>query len=195
MVSRIVIAASFVVMASVAGCAPSPPTAPPASGGACARGRTFIVVRHAEKAPPPEAAPDDPPLSERGRARAQAVATMFEHAGITRLVASRYRRTQETLAPLAERLHLPVDVQEQSKQPPPPLDELVRGLRASPDGAVVMVASHSNVLPRLVRELSGGAALRDVRGDSLADDDYSRAYVITEPCAGAPQVLELSSGS
>jgi len=193
MVSFIRTAASLLVMASVAGCSPGAPPAVPARGQVCARGSTFIVVRHAEKAPPPEGAPDDPPLSEKGRARAEGVATMFEHAGITRLVASRYRPTQETLAPLVERLHLTVDVRPMIKADQ--TDELVRELRASPDGAVVMVASHSNVLPRLVRQLGGGAPLRGVSGDSLADDDYGRAYVITEPCAGPPQVLELSSGS
>jgi phosphohistidine phosphatase SixA len=185
----LVLVLAFVLV--LVGCAPPPAVAtahPPTS--ACTRGRTFILVRHAEKASPPEAHPDDPPLSEKGRARAEALAMTFEHAGITRLVATHYRRTQETLAPLGQRLGLGIETRS-SKEP----DELVRELRASPDGSVVMVASHSNVLPRLVRELGSVPSLRGVSGDSLADSDYGRVYIIAAGCTGAPQVLELSSGN
>jgi broad specificity phosphatase PhoE len=151
------------------------------------RGRTFIVFRHAEKAT--EISADDPPLTAQGKERARRLATMLGHAGVTRLVASSYRRTQETLAPLAEESGRSVEIR-------PMIDhvaELVADLRASPDGSVVAVASHSNVLPRVVRELGGLTALRGVTGDSLPDPDYGRVYVITLPCGTAASVLELSS--
>ncbi len=156
------------------------PNDPPAEH--CVRGRTFVVVRHAEKA----SSDKDPPLSERGRARATVLATMLGPAGVTRLVATQYRRTQETLAPLAERTALPVEVRDASATA-----ALVDELRAAPDGAVVVIATHSNVLPFVVKQLSG-KQLRGVSGDALADDDYGRVAVVVDACgARAPSLLEL----
>jgi phosphohistidine phosphatase SixA len=164
------------------GCGAPPPQEPP--GRSCSSGKAVIVVRHAEKA----STEKDAPLSERGQARARTLASMLGNARVTRLVATQYQRTQQTLAPLAARLALPVELR--SADDP---GALVSELRAGPDGSVTVVASHSNVVPRLVRDL-GGAKLRGVAGDSLPDDDYARVFVITMPCPPAPPVvLELSS--
>jgi broad specificity phosphatase PhoE len=118
---------------------------------------------------------------------------MLANAGVTRLVASQYRRTHETLAPLAERLSLPIDVKRADAT-----SELVAELRSAPPGAVVVVATHSDVLPRIVREL-GGPKLKGVEGDALADDDFARVVVLTFACtptreSPSPFTMELSSG-
>ncbi|HVJ89680.1 MAG TPA: histidine phosphatase family protein [Labilithrix sp.] len=155
----------------------------PASN-ACRSGRTFVVVRHAEKA----SAEKDPALSERGRTRANALATLLGHAGVTQLLATQYRRTQETLAPLAAKSALHVEVRQADKT----LD-LVAELRNSPDGSFIVVATHSNVLPLIVEELSG-VTLRGVEDHALPEDDFARVIVMTEPCgATRPSVVELSS--
>jgi phosphohistidine phosphatase SixA len=185
-----VLGCAFAILACGGPPAPGPqPVLQSGTPGNCKHGRAFVILRHAEKA----SADKDPSLSDRGRARARAVATMFAHAGVTRLVASSFKRTQETLAPLAEQLSLPVEVRPADK-----VAELAAELRSSPDGAVVVVASHSNVVPRLTRELGGGVKLRGVEGDALSDDDYARVYVITASCLdgreAAPYVMELSSG-
>jgi len=183
----------------VSACASSSPPPAPANPStstsssvreACQRGRAFIVVRHAEKA----TSDKDTPLSERGRARARTLASMLANAGVTRLYATQYKRTQETLAPLSERLSVPVEVRPADKTA-----DLVAELTKAPDGSVIVVATHSNVLPSIVRELGHGAKLRGVQGDSLADDDYSRVVVITSRCSAqgenpTPFVLEFSSG-
>jgi phosphohistidine phosphatase SixA len=170
-----------------AGCCPAArPVAPPS----CTRGRAFVVVRHAEK----ESNDKDTPLSEAGRARAKVIASMLANANVTRLVASQYKRTRETLAPLAERTSLHVEVRPADKT-----NDLITELRAAPDGAVVVIATHSNVVPLIVRELGGGGAaqpkLRGVDGsDALPDDDFARVYVIAQPCgASSTYVMELSS--
>jgi broad specificity phosphatase PhoE len=147
-------------------------------------------VRHAEKA----SADKDTPLSERGRARARTLASMLANSGVTRLYATQYKRTQETLAPLSERIGVSIEVRPADKTA-----DLLAELGKAPDGSVVVVATHSNVLPSIVRELGRGAKLRGVEGDSLADDDYSRVVVITSRCSAqgetpTPFVLELSSG-
>src|SRR5262245_32098923 len=85
--------------------APSAPTpvasAPSVPAAACPAGRaTVVLVRHAEKAGP---APDTE-ISPRGAERARRVAAMLGSSGVTRLVATEMKRTQQTLAPLAARL-------------------------------------------------------------------------------------------
>ena len=171
------------LVASACGpCAVKPVATPTAH--ACARGRTVVLVRHAEKA----SAAKDASLSDRGRERANALASMFGHAGVTRLIATQYKRTQETLAPLAQRVSLPVDVRDASAT-----QDLLGELRAAPDGSFIVVATHSNVLPLIVRELAG-ATLRGVVGDTLAEDDFSRVVVIAEPCGAKPSMVDLSSG-
>lgn len=164
--------------------APAPVTTAP-STPACREGRTFVVVRHAEKA---SATEKDPSLSERGRARAEVLASMLGRVKVTRLVATPYKRTQETLAPLAAKLGLPVEVRPADKTA-----DLLGELRGAPDGAAIVVASHSNVVPMIVREL-GQAELSGLSGDMLPEDEFGRVVLIEAPCgATRPSVVELSS--
>ncbi len=164
--------------------ASAPSTAAPTTPG-CARHPTYIIVRHAEKA----TADVDTSLSERGQARATTLASMLAPRGVTRLIATEYKRTQETLAPLAHRLSLSVEV-----RPAARTAALLTELRAEPDGAVVVIATHSNILTLLVEQL-GGKKLPGIVNDALPEDDYARIVSITQPCgADAPTVTEESSG-
>lgn len=174
---------AFLALATLlTACRSSAPAAPRATS--CARGRTVIVVRHAER----ESKEKDSPLSEKGEARARTIAAILAPAGVTRVIATPYKRTQQTLAPLAERLSLPIEQHDAARTA-----EIVARLRAEPDGAVTVVASHSNAIPELIEALAG-AKLRDVPGHGLAENDYARIIVVHEPCADKPSVLELSSG-
>lgn len=102
-----------------------------------------FAVRHAEKADGP-----DPGLTERGRARARALADLLADAGITHVFSSDYRRTRETAEPLAARLGLPVLTYDARKLP-----ALVERLNALTGR--VLVVGHSNTTPALVDLLGG----------------------------------------
>ena len=154
--------------------------------------RTIILVRHAEKSGAGD--PRDPELSPEGKARAEALARTLARAGVTRLVASEFKRTQATLAPLAEKLGLEVDT-----RPAAALDPLAAELARSEPGSVTVVAGHSNTLPtlaaRLGVELSGTTS--GSQGEQLGDDEYDRLFVVSLPPDGAPvrpSLLELSYG-
>src|SRR5215831_19794894 len=67
---------------------------------------TIIIVRHAEKIIDPNN--PDVDLSPAGQARAQELARMFGDAGINAIYATQYKRTQETVKPLADKLGLPI---------------------------------------------------------------------------------------
>lgn len=149
---------------------------------ACVRGRTVVIVRHAEKS---AEGGKDPSLSDRGQTRAKVLAAMLAPARPTKILATPYKRTQETVTPLAQKVGLQVE----SLAP-----EKVRdAIKAAPDGAVVVLATHSNLIPPLVKDLAD-ATLAGVTGDVLAEDDFARVIVITQPCGAThPTVTELSS--
>jgi 2,3-bisphosphoglycerate-dependent phosphoglycerate mutase len=69
---------------------------------------TFYLVRHAHADWSPD---EDRPLSARGRADADRVADILAQYPIRAIYASPYRRAIETIAPLASRLHLPVNIE------------------------------------------------------------------------------------
>ncbi len=146
---------------------------------------SVVLVRHAEKS---QTDTPDPELSPRGRVRAQRLGVLLSKSNPTRLVATEYKRTQETLAPLSERTGKPVEVRSAARA-----IDLVRELRAAPPGSTTVVATHSNVLPMLVSELGGGA-LRDLdENGMLGDDDYARVLVLSVGCSASTSILELSS--
>ena len=70
-----------------------------------AAAQTFILVRHAEKAD----TSDDTTLSAEGRARAERLAEMLAEAGISHVFATQFRRTQQTVAPVAKSRGLETD--------------------------------------------------------------------------------------
>jgi broad specificity phosphatase PhoE len=146
-----------------------------------------VLVRHAEKAAG-DPQDRDPELSPRGRERAARLATLLGKTAITRLVATEYKRTQQTLAPLSERIGKPVEVRSAAQT-----NDLVRELRDAPPGSTTVVATHSNVIPMIVRDLGGGA-LRDVTAEgNLPETDYGRVLVVSAGCSTSASVVELSS--
>jgi broad specificity phosphatase PhoE len=144
-----------------------------------------VLVRHAEKA---AIAPGvgDPELSTAGQARAMRLATLLGSAQVSRLVATEYKRTQQTLAPLGAKLGKPVEVRKAAET-----RALAVELREAPPRSITVVATHSNVLPMLVKEL-GGEALRGAGADGmLAEDDYARVVILSVACA--PSTLPTSA--
>lgn len=148
---------------------------------------TVILVRHAEKGTDD---PRDPTLNEAGLARAAALAELLGGAGVTHLFASEYRRTQDTLAPLAAALGLEVAVH-------PARDGAgLAGLVGSlPAGSVAVVAGHSNTIPALARALGvTPPGLIDAPGGAVMDEgEYGRVFVITHAPGApvAPRLMEL----
>ncbi len=135
---------------------------------------TVILVRHAEAG---DDDPRNPHLSIAGQARAQELARVLQDVAITHLYASEYHRTQDTLAPLADRRG--IRVQEHLAREP---ISLILALRSLPDSAVAIVAGHSNTVPDLVRRLGGnpsGLEEHPQHGWLLPHDEYSRMFIVT----------------
>jgi len=125
---------------------------------------TVFLVRHAEK----EAEGADPSLSETGRKRAKILADMLADAGITAIFSSEFHRTQQTAAPLAERLGIKVTVVSGKD-----IDAVVARVRELKPGARALIVGHSNTVPAVASRLTGAKAAE------MPDSEFDRLYVAT----------------
>ena len=145
--------------------------------------KTIILVRHAEKMiVPPEN--KDPDLSVEGEARAKEIARMFGGSGITAIYATQYKRTQQTVKPLAEQLRLPVTRIEAKKT-----SELVEQIRARPAGQTIFVAGHNNTVPEIIAALGGPAF------PIIPETEFDNLYILTLQADGVTKLVKLKYGS
>lgn len=114
-------------------------------------GITIVLVRHAEKAD----GSDDPPLTEAGRQRARALIEAVAGHPPDAIYASQFRRTQQTVAPLATRLGLQVRIDPVTRPIADWAQRFAAQLIADHPGETVLVAGHSNTVPVLAAQLCG----------------------------------------
>lgn len=144
---------------------------------------TVILVRHAEKeAVPPEN--KNPDLSLAGQSRAQEIARMFADAGITAIYATQYKRTQQTVKPLSDKLGLTPTYVEAQKTP-----EVVKQIRAAKPGQTVFIAGHNNTVPEIIAAL-GGPKL-----PIIPETEFDNLYVLTMHGDGTTKLLKMKFGS
>jgi broad specificity phosphatase PhoE len=141
---------------------------------------TVFVVRHAEKGPETP----DPSLTEAGQRRATELARVLHDVHPTALFATEFKRTQETLGPVAKATGLTPMIIGAAK-----MDELIAALKALPAGSRAVVSSHSNLVPVIVNRLSGQTM------EALTDADYDRLVVITLTGDGKGSPLVLRYGA
>jgi phosphohistidine phosphatase SixA len=138
-----------------------------------------LLVRHAEKAAEPVS---DPPLTEAGQQRAAALARVAKHAGVTAIYATQYRRTQQTVKPVAAESGIVPRTLKASE-----VDELVSELQ-SLRGATILVAGHTNTLPRIVEKLGGGHVA------PIPESDYGNLFVVVIRKWSGARVVRLHYG-
>ena len=142
---------------------------------------TVILIRHAEKIIDPNNA--DPDLSPAGQARAQELVRMFGDAGINAIYATQYKRTQQTVKPLADKLGLPV-VQVNSRS----TAELVTQIRSQHAGQIVFIAGHNSTVPEIVFALGGP------QYPVIPESEYDNLYVVTVYRTGKAKVVKMKYG-
>src|SRR5438132_468222 len=109
---------------------------------------TLILGRHAEKVIDPNN--PDVDLNADGQDRAQELVRMFGDSGINAIYATQYKRTQETVKPLADRLGLPIN-QVNAKN----TGDLLAQIRAEHSGETSFVAGHNNTVPEIIAAAGG----------------------------------------
>ena len=143
---------------------------------------TVILVRHAEKNIEPEN--KDPDLSPAGLARAQELVRIFGNTGITAIYATQFKRTQQTVKPLADKLGLPVTPVEAKRT-----TDLVKQIRARNTGGVIFIAGHNNSVPEIIAAL-GGPQL-----PIIPETEYDNLFILTVKGDGSAKLLKLRYGS
>lgn len=143
---------------------------------------TVIVVRHAEKIIDPNN--PDVDLSPAGQARAQEIVRVFDGAGINAIYATQYKRTQQTVKPLADKLGLPVTIINSKNTP-----DLIAQIRAQHSGQTVFIAGHNNTVPEII------AALGGPQYPTIPETEYDNVYVVTVYRLGKARVVKLKYGA
>ena len=109
---------------------------------------------------------------------------MFGASGIAAIYATQYKRTQQTVKPLADKLGLTV-TQIEAKQ----TAELVKQIRAGNRGQVIFIAGHNNTAPEIIAAL-GGPKL-----PIIPETDFDNLYILTVTSDGSAKLLQLKYGS
>lgn len=132
--------------------------------------RTYYVVRHAEKATPSPgttmSTPDDPPLSEVGLKRAEALKSALSPKQIKNIFSTDTKRTRSTAEPLSAQTGVPIQ-----KYGPRPDSGFIQKLKAL--GSNTLVVGHSNTVDDIVNGLLNQQKLTD-----LADSEYDNLFVV-----------------
>ena len=125
--------------------------------------RTIYLVRHADKV----SDETDAPLSEAGHRRAACLANTLADAQVQQIFTSDLQRTQQTAAPLAEKLHLKPTAIPLSRP-----EELVQAIQSS-KAANILVVWHDMTLPRILLALGAPEII------PIAHTEYDRFFILT----------------
>ena len=126
---------------------------------------TVFLTRHAEKA---KNDAKDPDLSEDGKKRADQFVVFFENQKFNRFLSTPYKRTKQTLEPLAKANGK--QVVEYSPAAPEKLVEEIRKL----ENETIFISGHSNTIPDLVNRFTGK---KDAK--MIDDSRYGDLWMLT----------------
>lgn len=146
---------------------------------------TMIFVRHAEKALTPV---DDPALTPEGQARAAELARQLVDAdvvaGIDAIYSTPYRRTIETVQPVADALELEINRYDPAEEEV----ELGRMLKQH-KGKIILIVGHSNTVPTMIAELGASKLV-----PPIAEFEYDNIYIVSIPWFGKTKTIRLRYG-
>ena len=153
---------------------------------------TVYLVRHAERADEPR---QDPPLTEKGTARAQELARILGNANIKAIITSQYSRTKLTAEALAKQANVAVTSISLSVSPSNPrmISEQstaeVTNKILERGGESVLVVGHSNSIPDVIKKLGGDIS------PAIDEKKFDDLFVVTVYAKGKAKVAHLKYGS
>ena len=125
---------------------------------------TIILIRHAEKA---EAHSKDPSLSEIGKQRAEALVQLFKDTPIALFYTTPYKRTTETITPIAK-----ANGKEVLTYNPSDKSSIAEMILAG-KGKRMLIAGHSNTIPQMVNSLIGKNKFTN-----MDENDYGKIWIV-----------------
>ena len=127
--------------------------------------KTIYIVRHAEKQK--IEGEKNPDLTEEGHARAAALKDQLAEIKIEAVYSTDYKRTQQTVAPVATAMGLEITSYDPTQHP----KDFAETLRTS-EYTNILVAGHSNTVPGLLGAF--GATI-----EPIDDGQYGDLFVLT----------------
>lgn len=143
---------------------------------------TIILVRHAEKIIDPSN--NDVDLSPAGQARALEIVRTFGDAGVNAIYATQYKRTQQTVKPLADKLGLPVTIVDSKGT-----QDLLGQIRAQYSGQTVFIAGHNSTVPEII------AALGGPQYPLIPESEYDNLFIVTAYRTGKVKIVKMKYGA
>lgn len=153
---------------------------------------TVFLVRHAERAEEPR---QDPPLTEQGVARSQALARLLSTAGIKAIFTSQATRTKLTAEPLASKLGITPTALMLKTNPSNPRQISEESTKETVDkilthaGGSVLVVGHSNSIPDVIKMLGGDVT------PTIDEKKFDDLFVVTVYAKGKAKVAHLKYGN
>ena len=146
---------------------------------------TVIFVRHAEKAATPA---DDPGLSLAGQRRVAELTRQLVDAdvlaGIDAIYSTPFRRTQETVRPIADALDLPINTYAASDN-----EQVLETILENHKGEIVLIVGHSNTVPVLIANLGAHKGV-----PPIDENEYDNIYLVSIPWFGKTKTIRLRYG-
>lgn len=127
---------------------------------------TFILIRHAEK--DLTQSTSDPELSAEGRNRVTRLVDVLKKTDIHAIYSTPFKRTQQTVEPLASAKGLKVMPYQANK-----MDEIDNMLKLHA-GGTVLLSGHSNTVPMIINYLMG-----EEKYKILDDGDYGNIIIVS----------------
>jgi phosphohistidine phosphatase SixA len=152
---------------------------------------TVFLIRHAERAEEPR---QDPPLTEKGVARSQALARLLSTAGIKAIYTSQFARTKLTAEPLAKQLGVtvtPISLKLSASNPRAIAEESTKETVdkiMSNAGGAVLVVGHSNSIPDVIKMLGGDVV------PVIDEKKFDDLFIVTVYANGKAKVTHLKYG-
>ncbi len=146
---------------------------------------TIIFVRHAEQTSHDET---DPSLSEAGKRRVAELTRQLVDAdvvaGIDAVYSTPFKRSQETVQPIADALNLPINSYDAADT-----ESVLGTILKDHKGKVILVVGHSNTVPELIANLG---ASKNV--PPIAQNEFDNIYIISIPWFGKTKTIRLRFG-
>ena len=132
--------------------------------------RSYYIVRHAEKAVPSTGTtmktPDDPPLSEVGVKRAEALRESLKDKNVNNIFSTNTKRTRSTAEPL--RVQAGLTIQTYGPRPDSSFISQLKNTKGN-----TLVVGHSNTVDEIVNGLANQSLLSD-----LEDHEYDILFIV-----------------
>lgn len=142
---------------------------------------TFILVRHAEKA---DDGTKDPDLTTEGKQRAEDLASLLIETKVDAIYSTSYKRTRNTVAPLASAKKLNLLSYDPMKGEE--LDVILDKFR----GGTVVLCGHSNTTPWVANYFLGREEFY-----TFEDSDYDNLFILSIVGKGNAKVTRLRYGA